>query len=89
MSTPPPPPSRRDRTRPVELLLISGVLAIFIGLVVLMSTRQVVLALIFLGVAFIVALVVLAMLALAVRPTGDEQLDIDEQDRDQGGRRGH
>jgi len=29
------------------------------------------------------------MLALAVRPTGDEQLDIDEQDRDQGGRRGH
>jgi membrane protein implicated in regulation of membrane protease activity len=73
----------------VELLLISGVLAIFIGLVVLMSTRQVVLALIFLGVAFIVALVVLAMLALAVRPTGDEQLDIDEQDRDQGGRRGH
>jgi len=73
----------------VELLLISGVLAIFIGLVVLMSTRQVVLALIFLGVAFIVALVVLAMLALAVRPTGDEQLDIDEQDRDQGGSRGH
>jgi len=73
----------------VELLLISGVLAIFIGLVVLMSTRQVVLALIFLGVSFIVALVVLAMLALAVRPTGDEQLDIDEQDRDQGGRRGH
>ena len=73
----------------MELLLISGVLAIFIGLVVLMSTRQVVLALIFLGVAFIVALVVLAMLALAVRPTGDEQLDIDEQDRDQGGRRGH
>ena len=60
MSTPPTPPSRRDRTRPVELLLISGVLAIFIGLVVLMSTRQVVLALIFLGVAFIVALVVLA-----------------------------
>jgi uncharacterized membrane protein len=89
MSTPPTPPSRRDRTRPVELLLISAVLAIFIGLVVLMSTRQVVLALIFLGVAFIVALVVLAMLALAVRPTGDEQLDIDEQDRDQGGRRGH
>jgi len=89
MSTPPTPPSRRDRTRPVELLLISRVLAIFIGLVVLMSTRQVVLALIFLGVAFIVALVVLAMLALAVRPTGDEQLDIDEQDRDQGGRRGH
>jgi len=89
MSTPPTPPSRRDRTRPVELLGLSGVLALFIGLVVLMSTREIVLSLIFLGVAFIVALVVLAMLSLAVRPTGDEQLDIDEQDRDQGGRRGH
>lgn len=89
MSIPPTPPSRRDRTRPVELLGLSGVLALFIGLVVLMSTREIVLSLIFLGVAFIVALVVLAMLSLAVRPTGDEQLDIDEQDRDQGGRRGH
>ena len=89
MSPPPTPPSRRDRTRPVELLGLSGVLALFIGLVVLMSTREIVLSLIFLGVAFIVALVVLAMLSLAVRPTGDEQLDIDEQDRDQGGRRGH
>lgn len=89
MSTPPTPPSRRDRTRPVELLGLSGVLALFIGLVVLMSTREIVLSLIFLGVAFIVALVVLAMLSLAVRPTDVEQLDIDEQDRDQGGRRGH
>jgi uncharacterized membrane protein HdeD (DUF308 family) len=77
-------PSRRDRTRPLELLALSGVLAIFTGLVVLMSTRDVVLALIFLGIAFIVVLVVLAMLALAVRPTGDEKLDLDEQDRGQG-----
>ena len=89
MSTPPTPPSRRDRTRPVELLLISAVLAIFIGLVVLMSTRQPLLALIFSGITFIVALVGFAMLSLAVRPTGDEQLDIDEQDREQGGRKGH
>ncbi|MFM9877081.1 MAG: hypothetical protein ACKVOG_04425 [Rhodoglobus sp.] len=89
MSTPPTPPSRRDRTRPVELLLISAVLAIFIGLVVLMSTRQPLLALIFSGITFIVALVGFAMLSLAVRPTGDEQRDIDEQDRDQGGRKGH
>lgn len=89
MSTPPTPPSRRDRTRPVELLLISAALAIFIGLVVLMSTRQPLLALIFSGITFIVALVGFAMLSLAVRPTGDEQRDIDEQDRDQGGRKGH
>ena len=89
MSLPPTPPSRRDRTRPAELLALSGGMALFVGLVVLMSTRQPVLALVFFGVSFIVALVSLAMLALAVRPTGDEQLDIDEQNRDQGGRKGH
>lgn len=74
-------PSRRDRTRPVELLALAGGFGLFTGLVVLLSTRDVVLSLIFAGVAFIVGLVVLAMLALATRPTGDEQLDIDEQDR--------
>ncbi|MBX3100821.1 MAG: hypothetical protein KF761_14750 [Salinibacterium sp.] len=77
-------PSRRDRTRPIELIGLSAIFAVFVGLVVLMSTREVVLALIFLGISFIVSLVVLAMLSLAVRPTGDEKLDLDEQDRGQG-----
>lgn len=49
-----------------------------------MSTREAVLALIFAGIAFIVSLVGLAMLALAVRPDKDEKLDLDEQDRGQG-----
>lgn len=82
-------PAPRDRTRPAELLIISGVLAIFVGLVVLMSTREVFLALIFLVIAFIVALVVLAMLALAVQPDYAEKSDLDEQDREQGGPKGH
>jgi uncharacterized membrane protein HdeD (DUF308 family) len=82
-------PSPRDRTRPAELLIISGVLSIFVGLVVLMSTREVLLSLIFLVIAFIVSLVVLAMLALAVQPDSAEKIDLDEQDREQGGRRGH
>jgi hypothetical protein len=82
-------PSRRDRTRPVELIGLSAVLAIFVGLVVLMSTRELVLALVFLGIAFIVALVGLAMLSLAVQPDKDEKIDLlaqdaDEQDRGQG-----
>ena len=77
-------PSRRDRTRPLELVGLSGILAVFTGLVVLMSTREIILSLVFLGIAFIVSLVVLAMLALAVRPTGDEKIDLDEQDRSQG-----
>lgn len=74
-------PSRRDRTRPVELLGLSAVLGLFAGLVVFMSTRELVLALIFFGIAFIVSLVVLAMLALAVQPTGEEKSDLAEQDR--------
>ena len=76
-------PSRRDRTRPIELLALAGGLGLFTGLVVLLSTRDLVLSAIFAGVAFIVGLVVLAMLALATRPTGDEELDLREQDDQQ------
>ena len=85
-----PGPSRRERLRPWELIAISAGLAIFAGGVVLMSTREIILALIFLGIAFIVSLVVLAMLALAVEPTGDELSDLAEQDRnDRERNRGH
>lgn len=65
-------PSRRDRMRPVELLGISAIIAVFTGLVVLLSTREVMLALIFLGVAFIVVVVVLAMLQLASTSDQDD-----------------
>jgi hypothetical protein len=74
-------PSLRERLRPLELLVISAVLGVFAGLVVLMATREVVLALVFLGIAFIVSLVVLAMLALTMAPTGDERSDLAEQDQ--------
>ena len=77
-------PSRKDRTKPVELLVISAVLAIFTGLIVLMATRDIILSVIFLGIAFIVVLVVLAMLVLAVRPDGDELTDLDEQNHPGG-----
>jgi predicted lysophospholipase L1 biosynthesis ABC-type transport system permease subunit len=77
-------PSRKDRTRPAELLTLAGIMAVFTGLVVLLSTRDVALAIIFLGIAFIVVLMVLALLVLAVRPDDDEQLDLDEQNRPGG-----
>ena len=64
-------PDRRARTRPLELLGLSAALAIFAGVVVLMSTRDVVYALIALGGGFIVSLVVFAMIALAVSPPDD------------------
>jgi membrane protein implicated in regulation of membrane protease activity len=81
-------PNRRDRTRPIELLAISGGLAIFVGLIALMSTRDLGLAGIFAVITFIIALVVLAMLVLAIRPDNAEQLDMTEQDREQD-RKGH
>ena len=74
-------PSRKDRTRPAELLALSGGLALFAALIVLMSTRDFVIAIIVLGVTFIVALIALAMLALATRPDDEEKLDLDEQNR--------
>jgi NhaP-type Na+/H+ and K+/H+ antiporter len=75
-------PSRRDALRPVEYIGIAAVVSIFVGLVVLGSTREIPLSLIFFGVAFIVTLVTLAMLALAMRPDADEKLDLDSQDHD-------
>lgn len=80
-------PHWRERLKPVELLVLSAVLGLFAGLVVFMSTRDIMLGLIFLGLAFIVSLVVLAMLALAVEPNLEEKLDLREQNEEED--RGH
>lgn len=61
-------PTRRERLRPAELLIFSGVLAVFVGAVVLLVTRDLILALIFLGVAFVGVLVTVAMVVLAMTP---------------------
>jgi F0F1-type ATP synthase assembly protein I len=74
-------PTRRERFRPLELLVISAIVALFVGLVVWGSTRDLLLGGIFGGVGFIVAVVVFAMLALASRPDGAEKIDLDDQDR--------
>lgn len=75
-------PSRKDRLKPLEYIVMAAIVAVFIGLVVLLSTREPVLALVFFGVAFIVSLVVLAMLALAVKPDAAELSDLDSQDHE-------
>jgi hypothetical protein len=77
----PTPPSRRDRFRPVELLVMAAGVAIFVGLVVAGSIRNIETGAIFAGVAFIVSLVVLATLAITTRPDAEERRDIDDQDR--------
>lgn len=73
-------PTLRDRMKPVELIIVSALLAIFTGLVVLMSSRDVILSSISAGVVFIVCLVAMAMFVLAIKPNKQELLDIEEQD---------
>ena len=80
----PDAPTRRDRIRPAELLGMAGVFGLFTGLIVLLSTRQAELSVIFLLIAFIVAVVILAMLTLAAKPNEGEQHEIDESDRPRG-----
>jgi uncharacterized membrane protein HdeD (DUF308 family) len=75
-------PSRRDRLKPVELLVLSAVMSLFVGLVVLMATREPLLAAVFFGVAFIVSLVVMAMFSLSIKPNDTEQHEIDDEPRD-------
>jgi hypothetical protein len=72
-------PSLRDRMRPAEFLGIAAILALFVGLIVLLATREPILALVFFGVAFIVTLVVLAMFALGFKPDDEERRDLAEQ----------
>ena len=73
-------PSKKDRLRPLELLVLSAIVALFVGVVVAASTRDVLLGIIFLGIAFILTLMTLAMLALSVKPDDAEKTDLDEQD---------
>jgi uncharacterized membrane protein YkgB len=74
-------PSRQDRLKPLEFIVLSAIISVFIGLVVLLSTRQPVLSVIFFGIAFIVTLVTIAMLSLAVKPDEAEKIDLGEQDK--------
>lgn len=80
-------PSRQDRLRPLEFIVLSAIIAVFIGLVVLLSTRELVLSLIFFGIAFIVSLVVIAMLSLSMKPNAAERVDLTNQDHESD--RGH
>jgi hypothetical protein len=57
-------PTRRERLKPVELVVMAAIVAVFIGVVVLATTKDLSLASIFLGVSFIVTLLLLAMFAL-------------------------
>ncbi len=69
-------PTRRQRLKPLELVAMAAVTAVFVGGVVLLATRELELAAIFCGVAFILSLLLLAMFALV--ETGDDAEPSDE-----------
>jgi membrane protein implicated in regulation of membrane protease activity len=74
-------PSWRQRLKPFELVGLAAVLGVFAGAIALVGSRSLEVALILAGIAFIVALLVLAMLALAASgPAGDDQ-DVPVLDR--------
>jgi hypothetical protein len=59
-------PSFRERARPAEVLGLAAVLAAFVGVGVLMATRDVMTAVVFFGAAFVVSVVICATLLLAI-----------------------
>lgn len=82
-------PSRKDRLRPLEYLLMAGGFALFSALVTLMVTRDPLVTVISFGVVFILALLTLALLALAMKPDEAELNDLEEQNRPPGGGSAH
>ncbi|MBL3699444.1 ABC transporter ATP-binding protein [Leucobacter luti] len=65
-------PSRRDRLRPLELVGFAAVLGVFAGLVVLLTTRDLLLGVIFLGVGFVVSAVMVALVGLGGKPSAED-----------------
>lgn len=60
--------SRKDRMRPFEVLGLAVIVGVFTGIVVILSTRNLTLAAIWLGVSFIAMLVLSATVVLMIQP---------------------
>ena len=73
-------PSRREVLRPVEYVGGAAIAAIFTGVVTLVVTRDLTLALIGTGGVFIIVLVALALFAMAVKPDASESAELHEHD---------
>lgn len=92
-NTPEVTPTRRDRLRPLELVGFAGVLAVFAGLVVLFVLRTTdgvpdfATAGIVAGIAFIVTLMMVALVGLGGAPSTEDQearKDLNTDDTKQG-----
>lgn len=65
---------RRDRLRPAELLVFSSVLGVFAGLIVLLTTRDILLGLIFLAIGFVVSIVMVTLVGLGGKSRSESSL---------------
>lgn len=74
-------PTRSEILKPVELVAISAAMGLFVGLTILLATRNLALSSISLGITFIIALVVIAMFTLSMKPDEAEKSDLDEQNQ--------
>lgn len=77
-------PNRRDVLRPVEYVGGAAIAAIFTGVITLVVTRDLTLALIATGGVFIVVLVALALLAMTVKPDASESAELDDDAKSRG-----
>jgi hypothetical protein len=77
-------PSRRDVLRPVEYVGGAAIAAIFTGFITLVVTRDWTLTLIAAGGVFIVVLVVLALLAMVIKPDATESAELGDHGAPKG-----
>ncbi len=77
-------PSRRDVLRPVEYVGGAALAAVFVGVIALVTTREFPLAVVAAGGAFIVVLVVLALLAMGGTPDAAETAELADPDAQKG-----
>lgn len=83
MSNPQQPqqhPTRRQKLKPYEYLAFAAASGLFIGLIVMMSVRDLSLALVFGGIGFIATLLLIATLMLTVKPKGRSSADLDKRE---------
>ncbi|WP_413317501.1 ABC transporter ATP-binding protein [Agrococcus sp. 1P02AA] len=73
-------PSRRQKLKPFEYLVFAVVAGGFIGLVVMLSVRDITLAIIFGGIGFIGTLLLTATMMLAIKPKGRSAADLDKRE---------
>ncbi|WP_405218710.1 ABC transporter ATP-binding protein [Agrococcus sp. Ld7] len=76
----PTDPSRRQRLKPFEYIVFAAVSGLFIGLVVMLTVRDLTLALVFGGIGFIATLLLTATLMLSVKPKGRASADLDKRE---------